>query len=184
MSRVPTLSPDEMTDAQARVVAEIEAGPRGSSAYGPFRSWLPSPVFADRAQKLGAFLRFETSIPPRLKELAILYVARTWTAQFEWYAHKKFALEGGLAGDVIDAIEARRRPDFVNEDEIAVYEFAEELHQTHQVSDARFKAAQKHLGQAGVTELVGVLGYYTLVSMTLNVFEVPLPDGEPLPLKP
>ena len=143
---------------------------------------VPSEL-ADKAQKLGALMRFGTSVPARLKELGILYVARAWSAQFEWYAHKKFAIEGGLSLDVIDAIEARRRPDFENDDEEAVYNFCVELHETHKVSDACFAAAKKHMGEAGVSELVGVLGYYTLVSMTLNVFEVPLPEGEPLPLK-
>ncbi len=184
MPRLPTLSPDEMTDAQRAVYDTISAGPRGSGARGPFNAWLQSPDFADRAQHLGALLRFGTSLSPRLKELAILTVARHWTAQFEWYAHKKFAIEGGLALDIIDALEARRRPDFVNDDEAAVYDFSIELHTTHGVGDGTYANAEKHLGAAGVVELVGLLGYYTLVSMTLNVFEVGLPEGEPLPLKP
>ena len=184
MSRVPALTPETMTDAQRRVAAEIASGPRGTSTGGPFNAWLQSPEFADRAQNLGALLRYGTSVPPRLKELAILTVARAWTAQFEWYAHKKFAIDAGLAIAVIDALEARRRPGFVNDDEAAVYDFAAELLASHQVADATFAAAESHLGKAGVVELVGVLGYYTLVSMTLNVFQVALPEGEPLPLKP
>lgn len=183
MSRIPALAENDMTEAQRQVVEAIRSGPRGSAARGPFLAWLASPELADRAQHLGAYLRFETSVSARLKELAILCVARHWTAQFEWYAHKKFALDAGLAPSVIDAIEARRRPDFAHDDEAAVYDFARELHETHHVSDARFQAVKKHLGQAGVVELVGVLGYYTLVSMTLNTFEVPMPEGEPLPLK-
>ena len=182
MSRIPTVAPEDMTDAQRRVVEAIRSGPRGSAARGPFAAWLASPELADRAQHLGAYLRFETSVPARLKELAILYVARAWTAQFEWYAHKRFALDGGLGPEVIDAIQARRRPVFTRDDEAAVYDFCAELHERHQVSDARFQAVKKHLGQAGVVELVGVLGYYTLVSMTLNVFEVAMPEGEPPPL--
>ena len=182
MSRIPALAEKDMTEAQRRVVAAIRSGPRGSAARGPFLAWLASPELADRAQHLGAYLRFETSVAARLKELAILTVARRWTAQFEWYAHKTFALDAGLSNAVIDAIEARRRPDFSHDDEAAVYDFCKELHETRRVSDARFAAAKTHLGQAGVVELVGVLGYYTLVSMTLNVFEVPMPEGEPPPL--
>ena len=184
MSRLPSLAPEDLTEAQKRVLDKIQAGPRGGSTgvQGPFGGWLASPEFADHAQKLGALLRFGTSVPGRLKELGILYVARTWTAQFEWYAHKKIALDAGLDLDVIDAVEARRRPDFKHDDEAVVYDFCVELHETRRVSDACFEAAKKHLGEAGVSELVGVLGYYTLVSMTLNVFEVPLPEGEPLPL--
>ena len=184
MPRLPTLTPEQMTDAQRAVYDTISAGPRGSGARGPFNAWLQSPDFADRAQHLGALLRFGTSLSARLKELAILTVARHWTAQFEWYAHKKFAIDGGLALDIIDALEARQRPDFVHNDEAAVYDFSIELHATHGVSDGTYANAEKHLGSAGVVELVGLLGYYTMVSMTLNVFEVGLPEGEPLPLKP
>jgi 4-carboxymuconolactone decarboxylase len=182
MARLNTPVREDMTDAQRAVMDAIQSGPRGANAHGPFKGWLASPDFADLAQKLGAYLRFETSIPARLKELAILCVARTWTAQFEWYAHRKLAIAGGLAEDIIDALKDRRRPDFVNDDETVVYEFAMELLQTHEVGDAKFAAAQEILGEAGVSELVGVLGYYTLVSMTLNVFEIPLPDGEAPPL--
>jgi 4-carboxymuconolactone decarboxylase len=176
MSRIQQVPPEQMTAAQRRVYNDILAGPR-DSIHGPFGAWLQSPELADRAQKLGAFVRFNTSLPKRLSELAILVVARHWTAQFEWYAHKKFALEAGLAPAVIDAIEARRRPEFVNADEETVYDFAIELHRTHAVGDACFDAVVGHLGAAGTVELVGVLGYYTLVSMTLNVYQVPLPEG-------
>ena len=182
MDRVPFLEPEDMTAAQRAVHDAIAAGPRGSSRYGPFNAWLQSPELADRAQRLGVLLRFGTSVPPRLKELAILCVARRWTAQFEWYAHKELALEAGLDPAVIDAVEARRRPAFANDDETAVYDFAQELLTRHDVSDPRYAAAEAALGRAGVVELVGVLGYYTLVSMTLNVFRAPLPDGIAPPL--
>ncbi len=181
MSRIQQVAPDQMTATQRRVYDDILAGPR-DSIHGPFNAWLQSPELADRAQKLGAFLRFDTSLPKRLSELAILVVARIWTAQFEWYAHKKFALEAGLAPGVIDSIEARRRPDLTNADEEAVYDFVIELHNTHTVTDGRYQAVLGHLGAAGTIELVGLLGYYTLVSMTLNVTQVPLPEGESPPL--
>ena len=109
-------------------------------------------------------------------------IARQWTAQYEWYAHKAFAQNAGLAEAVIDAIEARRRPDFANAEEAAVWDFADELLRTHGVGDTAYRAALDHLGADGVTELVGVLGYYTMVSMTLNVFDAPLPDGVEPPL--
>lgn len=184
MNRIPFLEPAEMTEAQRGVHDRIAAGPRGSGRYGPFNAWLQSPEFADRAQELGALLRFGTSIEPRLKELAILCVGRHWTAQYEWYAHKKFALDAGLAPAVVDALEARKRPAFANEDEAVVYDFAQELLTSHDVSDVRYAAAEALLGRHGVVELVGVLGYYTLVSMTLNVFRAPLPDGIAPPLEP
>lgn len=184
MSRVPILAPEDMTPEQRAVRDAIAAGPRGASRHGPFNAWLQSPAFADRAQELGALLRFGTSIEARLKELAILCVGRHWTAQFEWYAHKKLALDAGLSAAVIDSVEARERPAFVNDDEAVVYDFAQELLTRHHVSDSRYAAAEGLLGTAGTVELVGVLGYYTLVSMTLNVFRAPLPDGVAPPLTP
>jgi len=182
MKRYPTLDPAAMTAEQRRVYDTIASGRRGAAAHGPFLPWLQSPAFADRAQAVGEYIRFDTMLPGRLKELVVLMVARLWNAQYEWYAHKAFAQKDGLADSVIDAIEARQRPDFTDADEAAVWDFADELLRTHQVSDARYDTAVKRLGADGVTELVGVLGY-TLVSMTLKVFEAPLPEGVAPPLK-
>ena len=182
MTRVVTLTSEEMNETQQAVWEEIRSGPRGVSPHGPFMAWLQSPTLADRAQKLGEYLRFNAQMDKRLAELAILTVARHWTAQFEWFAHKKFALEAGLACDIIDSIQNHERPNFTNDDEAAVYDFSVELQKTHQVGDAGFNAVVKHIGQTGAVDLVGLLGYYTLVSMTLNVYQVNLPDGEPTPL--
>ena len=184
MKRLVTLTSKEMNESQQAVWDEIRSGPRGGSPHGPFMAWLQSPKFADRAQKLGEYLRFNAQMEKRLSELAILTVARHWTAQYEWFAHKTFALKAGLQSNIIDSIAEKKRPDFVNDDEAAVYDFSMELHNTHQVNDEAYNTVVQHIGKAGAVDLVGLLGYYTLVSMTLNVYQVSLPDGEPDPLKP
>lgn len=180
MSRLPELTLETMTAEQRQVYDRIVGGPRGTIG-GPFLPWLQSPVLADRAQSLGEFCRFRSALSPRLSELAILVTGRFWRAQFEWYMHARMALKAGVAPEIIAAIETRKAPSFVNRDEEIVYAFSTELHTQHEVSDATYAAARAILGDAGVVDLVAILGYYTLVSMTLNVFEVRVP-GDTLPL--
>jgi len=181
--RYPPLSPGEMTPAQREVAEAIASGPRGG-LRGPFQAWLRSPETAERLQKLGEHLRFSSSVPRRLNELAILITARAWDAQFEWFAHHRLALEAGLDPAVAADIAEGRWPASMQADEAVVYAFCTELRTTHQVSDATLAAAQALLGEGGVIDLIAVSGYYDLVSMTLNVAEVPLPDGLPPPLQP
>jgi 4-carboxymuconolactone decarboxylase len=183
MSRIPTLSVDEMNAEQQRFHENIIAGPRGSMG-GPFQAWIHSPDFADRAQKVGEYCRFNSVLEPRLSELAILYTARHWTAQFEWFAHAPIALKGGLSPDIIEAIRLRRTPEFPKADEAAVYQFCAELYRDSQVADAAYGNARDQIGDQGLVDLVGILGYYAMVSMTLNVFEMPLPEGVAPPLEP
>jgi 4-carboxymuconolactone decarboxylase len=123
-------------------------------------------------------------LEPRLSELAILITARQWTAQFEWFAHAPMALEGGLSAEIIEALRQRRMPVFAQADEAAIYDFCTELYRESRVSDATYEATKTQLGEQGVVDLVGILGYYAMVSMTLNVFEMPLPDGVEPPLEP
>ena len=189
MSRMTLLTPAELKSEQLRVYEAIGAGPRGGSIaspsgglMGPFNAWLRSPGLADPAQKLGAFLRFQTTLPARLSELAILITARHWSAQFEWHAHEPLARKGGLAPEIIAAIKARQRPPFANDDEELVYDFCTAVYETRGVDERTYKAAVAAFGEQGVVELVGLLGYYAFVSMTLNVFEAPLPDGVAPPL--
>jgi 4-carboxymuconolactone decarboxylase len=113
-----------------------------------------------------------------LSELAILVTGRVWGAEFEWYAHKKIGLEAGLDPVLVEAIRTRQVPNFMTDAERIVYEFATQLHRDHRVGDATYAAAMAEFGETGVVDLVGLLGYYTLISMTLNTFHVPLPDGE------
>ncbi len=179
MARLPM--PDKLTARQREVLDAITAGPRGG-ARGPFAALLRSPELCEKAQELGAFCRFGTSLGPRLSELAILVTAREWTAQYEWFAHARLAREAGLDEAVIDAIRDRRRPEGMAEDEAAIYDLATELYAAKRVSDAAYGRAVAALGEAGVVETIGVMGYYCLVSMVLNVSGVELPEGEPEPL--
>jgi 4-carboxymuconolactone decarboxylase len=176
MSRLPAVNPDLLDPAQRVVYDAIANGPR-KGVRGPLAVWLHRPQLADRAQALGQYCRYDSSLPPRLSELAILLLGRHWLAEYEWAAHKPFALEAGLSIDVIDAIRDGRAPDFVNADEAAVYAFITQLHATRGVDDAVYAQAIDILGQDSVVDLVGVAGYYTLISMTIKVFNVPPPAG-------
>jgi len=181
--RFPELKLDQMSAEQRNVAEAIVAGPRRGMA-GPFNAWLRSPELADRLQKVGEYVRFKTSLPPRLNELAILITAREWTSQYEWYAHHPLALNAGLDPKIAAAVAAGERPAGMAEDESVVYDFCIELHRNKHVDDATYKAAVAKLSEQGVIDLIGVSGYYTAVSMTLNVAEVPLPEGEKPPLAP
>lgn len=176
MNRLPPLNPEDLTERQKEIYSAIASGPRGS-VRGPFPAWIRSPELADRGQKLGEFVRYHTSFEPRLAELAILMCARFWTAQYEWYAHARMAREGGLSDKVIDAIARRERPDMAD-DEAAVHDFCQELHRDHNVRDETYRRVVDLFGERGAVELIGISGYYTMVSMTLNVAGVALPDGE------
>jgi 4-carboxymuconolactone decarboxylase len=176
MSRLPDLRYEDMTAEQQRVHDEIAAGPRGT-VVGPLKVWLHAPKLADCAQKLGAYARFHSSLPPALSELAILVTAATWQADFEWHAHAELARKAGISEAVIEAIRRREQPALVDAKSRAVYAVSRELHRTRAISDETYAAAEAALGRPGLVDLVGILGYYTLVSMTLNAFEVPTPDG-------
>jgi 4-carboxymuconolactone decarboxylase len=179
--RLRDLQPDEMSDAQRRVAEAAAAGKRGR-VPAPLRAWLHSPELGDRAQRLGEFLRYDTSLGPYLSELAILVTARHWTAHYEWYAHKREGLKAGIEPEVIAAIAERRQPPLVDPRAVAVYDYSRTLHETHRVPAAVHEAALAALGERGLVELVGLLGYYTLVAMTLNGFDIGLPEGEAIEL--
>jgi 4-carboxymuconolactone decarboxylase len=176
MSRLPDLSYDEMTAAQRRVHDEIAAGPRGK-VVGPLKVWLRSPELADRAQKLGAYARYHSSLPPALSELAILVTGRLWHADFEWYSHVGPARAAGISEAVIEAIRTGAEPALEDQKARAVYTVARELHEARALSDGTYAYAEAALGHQGLVDLVGILGYYTLISMTLKAFAVPTPDG-------
>jgi len=165
-----------MTDAQKRVYDAIAGGPRGG-VRGPFGVLLRSPELADRVQKVGEHLRFHSSLPARLNEFAILINARFWGSKYEWYAHRPLAIKGGLAESLADDVARGARPVGMQDDEAVVFDFCSVLHQQHFVDDALFTRAVAILGEQGVVDLIGVSGYYTLVSMVLNVAEIPLPAG-------
>lgn len=181
--RFKPLTYDEMTPAQRTMIEHVLSGPRGSTD-GPFNVQLRSPEMGDLGQQFGAATRFATSVPRKLYELAIIITARHWTAQFEWTAHHRGALQAGVSPAVCDAIAVGKRPASMPPDEEAVYNFATELLEKKQVSDATFDAAKKLLGEKGVVDLISVMGWYGTVSMYLDVDRYPLPDGTQPELKP
>ena len=174
--RVKNLAPDQMNADQRRVYDDIVAGPRGR-AEGPHKVWLHSPELADSGQRLGAFCRYGSSLPARLSELAIIVTGRFYTAHYEWYAHASLAKKAGIDDAIVDAIRDQRTPTFQAADEQIVYEIAHTLHREHRLSDELYARGVEILGTQGMVDLVGVLGYYALVSLTLNAFEVELPEG-------
>lgn len=180
MPRLPDLDPAKLTPEQRVVHDRIVAGPRGR-VEGPLRVWLTSPELADRAQALGAFCRYGSSLPQRLSELAILVTGAHWQAGFEWYAHAPIAIAAGIDAGAAEIIRTGGTPVFAKPDEAAVYAFANELVTTRRVQPATYAAAHAQLGERGVVDLVGVLGYYALISMTIVAFEVPVPPGETEP---
>src|SRR6202046_1051435 len=181
-SRLPALALDDLTSEQQALVDAIKSSPRGAfNNEGPFAVFLHAPVYGALAQKLGGHLRFNTSVPPRLSEFAILCTGQFWKAQYEWYAHSTIAAKQGVKESTIRDLKAGRAPKSAPRDEMAIYAFIKELYATRRVSNATYARVHKILGDAGIVELVGILGYYVLISMTLNVFRMPLPDGETLP---
>lgn len=181
--RLPPIPPADYTPEQAQVAAGIVGGPRGG-LRGPFPAMLRSPVVAERFQKLGEYLRFNSSIPAALNELAILITAREWSAQYEWYAHHLLALKAGLPDSIAQDIAAGREPAGMDADQRIIWTFCTEMHRTKGVSDATYAALRDRFGERGVIDVIAVSGYYTAVAMTLNVAQVPLPPGVPVPLQP
>lgn len=180
MFRYDEIDLDNLTPEQQAVADAIAGGPRGS-LRGPFVPWLLSPGMADPAQRLGAFLRYRTVLPQRLKELAIIFTARRWDAGFEWSVHAKLALEAGLPRDVVEAVARDDTPAFADEDAALIYRACREMYETRRFSDETFAALKALLGPQGVAELAGLLGYYALVSITLNAFEVPALEDDAVP---
>ena len=178
--RFKPLAWEQLNGEQKAMVDDLLSGSR-TSLGGPFNVLLRSPEMGNLAQNLGEYIRFRTSVPKRLNEMAILLTAKWWSSQYEWHAHKPLALEAGLSAAVIDDIQAGRRPTAMKPDEAAVYDFSLELREKRRVSDATFKVAITVLGEKGVTDLIAAMGYYDLVSMVLNVDRYPLPAGAPLP---
>lgn len=175
--RLPDLTPDEMTPRQREVALEAASGKRGRMP-APLRAWIHAPEMGAHAQKLGEVLRYGTTLGARLSEMAILMMARHWTSDYEWFVHKREALKAGLEPAVIDAIATHAVPEGLDDRQQALFDYTSELLDSRTVSDATHARTVAALGTQGVVELVGLLGYYTLVSMTLNAFAIGLPEGE------
>ena len=180
MSRYREITAAEMDPAQKRVHDQIVSGKRGRFG-GPFQLLIRAPGVCEHAAPLGEYLRWGTSLPDRLSELAIITTARFWRAQYEWYAHAPLAEEAGVPAAAIEAIRTGGTPLFVAEDEALVYRVCNEIFRTQRLSDESFKEAISAFGERGVVEIISIVGYYTLIGNTLNVFQVELPAGAPLP---
>lgn len=179
--RLAILTDEQMNPTQRALVEALRSGPRGSSIAirGPFAAFLHAPAFGDLAQGLGAHCRYKTAVPPRLSEFAILCTARQWRAQYEWFAHEPMALKAGVSPQTVRDLKAGRLPKKAAKDERAIYDFIQELYKTRRVSDRTYKRLRAFLDDSAMVELVGILGYYSLISMTLNVFRMlPPADAE------
>jgi 4-carboxymuconolactone decarboxylase len=181
--RVAVLAEDALTPPQQALLDSIRSGPRGGSINirGPFAVFLHAPAFGELAQQLGGYCRYNTAVSPRLSEFAILVTAKLWRAQYEWFAHVPQAERAGVKQKTINDLHKGRPPKSAPKDERAIYDFIHELYKTRRVSDKNFKRVSAILGEPATVEFVGILGYYVLISMILNVFRMPIPEGETLP---
>jgi 4-carboxymuconolactone decarboxylase len=179
--RFAPLTYDQMTPAQQAMIDHLLTGER-TSLGGPFNILLRSPEMGDRAQQFGASMRFHAALPKPALETVIILTARYWTAQFEWTAHKRAALQAGVSPAIVDAIAGGRHPSGMDPDLDAAYNFTSELLKTKQVSDATFAAAKTRFGEKGVVDMIALNGWYSMVSMALNVDRYPVAQPELKPL--
>jgi 4-carboxymuconolactone decarboxylase len=179
--RMPPIPTSKMTDAQKKVAEELIAGRRGA-LVGPFIPLLRSPEFMSRLQKMGDYLRYDSSLGPKLNEFVILLTARQWTQQFEWNTHYPMAVKAGVKPELLAAVAEGRHPTGMAEDEETVYDFFTELRQNQSVSDATYARAVKRFGEQGVVDMAGVIGYYSMLGMIMNTARTPLAPERTPPL--
>jgi 4-carboxymuconolactone decarboxylase len=180
--RMPPIPVDKLSQAQKKAAEAFEEG-RGYAVRGPFVPLIRSPEVMLRAKAMGDYLRFRSSLGPRLNEMVILITAREWSQQYEWHAHASIALKEGLRADIVQAIADGRRPAGMAEDEEIAYDMATEILRLKRVSDTTYARAVAKFGEQGVIDLLGVVGYYNFLAIVLNATRTPLPDGIPEPLK-
>jgi 4-carboxymuconolactone decarboxylase len=183
VDRLPPLERAAMTEAQRKVADELAAGPRGG-VKGPFIPLLRSPELMDRLQKVGEYLRFQSSLEPRISELVMCIVSRQWTQQFEWAVHVPLALKAGVKAGTIESLAQGRRPVDMATDEAIAYDFCTELARNHGISDATYRQTVDQFGERGLMDLLGLVGYFTTVSMVMNVAHTPAPKADVAPLEP
>ena len=176
--RLPPIPAGKLNAEQQKAVADFKAA-RGAELSGPFYPLLRSPEVMTRARAMGDYLRYNSALPPRLSEFVILLTASHWAQQYEWAIHHPIALKEGVSPEAATAIAEGRRPARMTDDEEALYDFVIELQRTHAVSDAAYARALARFGERGVVDTVGIVGYYTMLAMTLNTFQTPPPQGAP-----
>lgn len=175
--RMPPIPEPQMTEAQHAAAEEFKSVRNRTSVGGPFVPLLRSPEVMSRARNVGDYVRYQTALPSRLSEFVILLTARHWTQQYEWYVHAPIAEREGLDPSIIAAVADGRRPDTMSEDEAAAYDFVMELFRTRGVSDPTYARMVDHLGERGVIDTIGIMGYYQLLAMVMNAARTPLPEG-------
>ena len=182
LSRLQNLKYGDMSQDQKDLHDEILSGPRTQIA-GPMHTWFLNPSYGSLIEKVGAFCRYETSIEPRLSELAIIIVARHWNANVEWFAHSEIAIKSGILQETVEAIELNKRPDFKKEDEALIFDITKSILDTKGLTDELFKRAEDTIGKTSLLDLTAIIGYYCNVAIQLNVFEIPSDDGQTLEVK-
>jgi 4-carboxymuconolactone decarboxylase len=184
MSRIPLLAPESMNAEQRAVYDKIISGPRGK-IQGPLRAAIYNAELADKWQALGALLRYKTTLTPRQSELAILVTGRACQSPFEWFAHRTEGIKAGIETHILKALLEQSEPVGLSLEDQIIWKYSTELNQHNSVSDATYSQTVKHFGPTAVVELTALIGYYTMVAMTLNCHEIPFPEGEagefPLP---
>ncbi|ANT61623.1 4-carboxymuconolactone decarboxylase [Salipiger sp. CCB-MM3] len=176
--RLAAPDPETYTNRQREIHEAIASGPRGG-VRGPLAVWLHRPELAAKAQELGRYCRYDSALEPRLSELAILTMARHWSAEYEWFAHKPPALKAGLSPDLVEALRTGAEPPYADDEERVTHLVALSVLTTNNVPDALYAEAEAVLGTQRLVDLVGVIGYYTLISATLNVFRISPPQDAP-----
>jgi 4-carboxymuconolactone decarboxylase len=185
ITRFAPLKADELSPAQKAWADAIAVPPRNAKwGAAPYRAYIRNPELAPKLSALSDYLRWNTTLPPRLSEFAIVITARNWTAQYEWAAHYPLALKAGLDVKILGDLSAGRRPDNMRDDEAALYDLANSLYRDKKVTDAVYKAAVEKFGERGVMDIIGIIGYYDLVSMTLITAQVPAPSDSTVPPLP
>lgn len=180
--RMPALPLEQMDDAQKAAAQELISGPRGA-VFGPFIALMRSPELMNRLQKVGEYLRYHSALDTRINEFVMLIVSRQWTQQFEWCMHYPLALKAGMRAEVLDALAEGRRPPGMADDEEIAYDLCDELARTRGVSDATYRRATERFGERGVIDMLGLAGYFTTVSMVMNVARTPpMQDASATPL--
>jgi 4-carboxymuconolactone decarboxylase len=181
--RMPPIPADKLTDAQKKAIEEFKAA-RSVDISGPFVAMLRSPEVMTRARAMGDYLRFRSSLPPRLSEFVILMTARRWTQQYEWNAHAPLAIKGGLKESVVKAVADGRKPEGLAEDEEIVYALFDEIQKNQAVTDGTYARAVAKIGEQGIIDVMGITGYYSMLAMVMNTARTPLPDGAKPALAP
>ena len=181
--RMPPMPKEQWTEAQQKAAAEF-AATRGQDVFGPFALMLRSPEVMLRAAAMGDYLRYKTALPRALNEFVILLVARHWSQQFEWFVHQPAALKAGLSPEIVAAVSKGRRPEALSSDEAIVYDFVTELLRLQNVSDQAYAKAVERFGEPGVIDMIGVAGYYSLLSMMMNTARTAVPANSEVPPLP